>query len=398
MSVLEETTERAFERERRRNARTFATVRLFAAVAWAAAALVLGWRPQQPAIVGYLVLAGAVWLSVRRWPALLEASFWAILVLDLPMLTFVQVLAMQHRADDPAYSAAMNVALLGLVVAGSTFALRARVIWAVAVGALVAQLIALYLCGQYSPGRLVGTVLSFGTLAGLGSALVRQVRRLVHSTASEQAARARLQRYFSPAVATDIVNGNADVRGQHRVITVLVADIRGFTTMTAGADAETVVAWLDEWLAAMVVVIFRNGGTLDKFLGDGLLAWFGAPHEQTDQAERAVRCALQMQAAMTEVNRRRESVGRPPLQIGIGVHTALALVGDIGPEMRREYTAIGDAVTIASRIEGLTKVLGVGVLVSGATRIAAGEGFAWQAMPDQVIRGRAAAIEVWGVE
>ena len=397
MSLLDETTERAFERERRRNARTFAMVRLVAAIAWTGAALLLEWRPQQPVIVGYLGLAAAVWLALRRWPQLLEASFWALVLLDLPMLTFAQVVAMLQHADDPAYAAAMNNALLGLVIAGSTFALRPRVTWAVAAGALVAQMIAVNLGGQYSPGRLIGTVLCFGTLAGLSSAMVRQIKRLVHSTATEQTARARLQRYFSPAVATEIVEGMAEVHSQHRVITVLVADIRGFTSMTAGAEAESVVAWLDEWLAAMVVVLFRNGGTLDKFLGDGLLAWFGAPSEQTDQAERAVRCALQMQAAMGEVNRRREGGGLPPLKIGIGVHTALALVGDIGPETRREYTAIGDAVTVASRIEGLTKVLGVGVLVSGATRAAAGDGFAWQSLPEQLIRGREEAIEVWSV-
>lgn len=390
--------ERLLGRERRLNARRFATVRLVGAIGWACSAAVLAWRPQQPVILGYLALATGVWLAVRRWPRLLDLSFWGLVLLDLPSFALAQTMSLQLQGEASAYIVAMNNALFGLVIVGSAFALQPRLTWTLALGCLGTQLAILSYGGEFTRSRLIGPVLVFGVLASIVAFLVRQVERLVRAAADEQSARSRMQRYFSPSVAEHILeSGSGGVRSEHRVITVLVADIRGFTTLAAGAEADVVVGWLDAWLEAMVAVVFRNGGTLDKFLGDGILAWFGAPGEQPDHAERAVRCALQMQVALAEVNRVRAAQGLPALQIGIGLHTGRALVGDIGPETRREYTAIGDAVNVASRVEGLSKVVGVSVLVSGATRAVAGEDFAWKQLPPQRIRGKDEPVEVWSV-
>jgi class 3 adenylate cyclase len=178
-----------------------------------------------------------------------------------------------------------------------------------------------------------------------------------------------LGRYFSPQVADVLAAGQERLgSAEAREVTLLFADLRDLTEISERLETGQLVFLLNRFHAAMVDCVFGHGGTLDKYLGDGLMAYFGAPVVQEDHAERGVLCALDMQAALDRLNEELSAEGLPVLRMGIGVHSGRVIVGDIGSPRRQEYTAIGNAVNVASRIEQLTKVHDVAVLVSGETR------------------------------
>lgn len=159
--------------------------------------------------------------------------------------------------------------------------------------------------------------------------------------------------------------------GERREITILMADLRGFTSLSADRDPADVVVMVNHFLSVMTDVILSHGGTIDEFIGDAVLALFGAPRLLEDHARRAVACALDMQRAMGEVNRLNRARGLPEVATGIGINTGEVIVGNIGSERRAKYGVVGSHVNLASRIESFTA--GGQVLVSEDTRRRCGE-------------------------
>lgn len=200
-----------------------------------------------------------------------------------------------------------------------------------------------------------------------------------------------LERFLSPAISRKITAEAADIRlgGESQRITLLFADVRGFTTMAEKMSPREAVEILNDFFERMTSVIFTHDGTLDKYLGDGLMALFGAPFALHNDAEAAVRAAVDMQKSLAELN---ESSGRAALNIGIGIHTGEAVVGFLGTERRMDYTAIGDTVNVASR---LTSQAGPGqIVISAATHAQLCREIPCCPLPAMKLKGRTEMIDV----
>jgi adenylate cyclase len=205
-----------------------------------------------------------------------------------------------------------------------------------------------------------------GAVASQTAAVVESVR--AHERlAREEVARANYSRFLPECVVREVLEHPEAFRlgGSNRIITVLFADVRGFTRIAEHAPPEQIVQMLNRYFSAMTEIIFAHGGTLDKFLGDGLLALFGAPTATPDDATNAAQAAVAMQRRLLGLGEELSAAGFPEFEIGIGLHTGEAIVGYIGSERRMEYTAIGDTVNLAARLESNAR--GGQILLSEAT-------------------------------
>lgn len=210
----------------------------------------------------------------------------------------------------------------------------------------------------------------------------------------------RLQETFGLHVgreaAKEIMAGDPGLSGTEKDITVMFVDIRNFTARSADRPPAEIVAMLNTFLTQMVEVVeSEHGGMINKFLGDGFMALFGATGDQTSHAADAVAAGRAMQGRLTEVNQKLEAEGLAPLAIGIGIHSGPAVVGSIGSEQRLEFTAIGSTVNLASRVEGLTKKLGVAMLLTAATKERLPEAGHLVAQEPQLVKGVEEPVPVW---
>ena len=174
-------------------------------------------------------------------------------------------------------------------------------------------------------------------------------------------------KYMTASVMEHLLSGKVQPGGELLPVTILFSDIRSFTTISENMDAKALVALLNEYFSEMVGIIMQEDGVVDKYIGDAIMAVFGAHVPREDDAKRAVRAAVKMRTALSKLNESLKARGMQTLRTGIGVHTGEVVAGNLGSEKRMEYTVIGDAVNLASRLESATKELGVNVLISEDT-------------------------------
>ncbi|MFT4769376.1 MAG: adenylate cyclase [Glaciecola sp.] len=193
---------------------------------------------------------------------------------------------------------------------------------------------------------------------------------------NERFIRATFGRYLSDDIVTEILEGpeGLELGGDLREVTIMMSDIRGFTTISEQLPPDRVVSMLNRYLGAMTDIILEYGGTIDEFLGDAILAVFGAPRRHDDDPDRAARCALAMQAAMAEINTANRDDGLPELEMGIALNTGNVIAGNIGSERRSKYGFVGHAMNVTSRIEDVAKR--GEILIAESTRQALGAAYA----------------------
>ncbi len=180
--------------------------------------------------------------------------------------------------------------------------------------------------------------------------------------------RGAFQQYVSPEVIRRLLSDPERVKPRKTDVSVLFSDIRGFTTISETLDAQTLAGLLNGYLTEMTRIIFRHQGTLDKYIGDAVMAIWGAPFDEPDHAQRCCLSAVSMLARLAELQVQWRAQGSPVLEIGIGINTGIASVGNMGSSLRYGYTALGDAVNLAARLEGLNKEYGTQILISEFTR------------------------------
>ncbi|MFV0514424.1 MAG: adenylate/guanylate cyclase domain-containing protein [Jhaorihella sp.] len=362
----------------------------------------------------------------------------ALIFLDLLIMTVGMVLpnplshnelplAMQYRLD---YFLYFFVILAAGTLAFSWRTVIVMGIWTAAMWAVA--LAAVWWFSDPVPGLSQAASVAFADFPGLSRALdpnslqielriqeivvfvlvaftlgfsVRRFNRLLLNNAGLERERANLSRYFSPNVVEELSQNDEPLKQtRSHDIAVLFVDIVGFTRYSADCDPNDVIAVLRGFHARMEAAVFRHGGTLDKYLGDGLMATFGTPVAGEHDATDALDCARAMLREMEAWNRERRHAGRSGIEIGVGIHYGPAVLGDIGAN-RLEYAVIGTTVNISSRLERLTRDHGVRLVMSDALRARVlsesgpqtGGLSGFTRLPDQRIRGIEDVMTVWAL-
>jgi adenylate cyclase len=204
-------------------------------------------------------------------------------------------------------------------------------------------------------------------------------------------------RYVSPDVYRELLDNPdaASLGGTRREMSVLFSDLRGFTTFSEGRAPEEVIEQLNEYFAAMVEVVFAHRGTVDKFVGDMIMALFGAPLEDTDHADNAIRCALAMQERLQELNQTWKSEGRPTLACGVGINSGEMVAGNLGSEKIQSYTVIGDHVNLGARIESLCKEYQAEILTSEFTEERLTGDYALEELGEVTVKGKTRPVKIY---
>jgi adenylate cyclase len=280
-----------------------------------------------------------------------------------------------------------------------------------AVSLVLAAVLAFYMSGRVTrrlakvadAARAVGSgdlAISLDTTGSDEFAQVSQaMNQMVEGLRQRDNLKQTLVRYVSKEVADEILASGElpHLEAARRKVTVVFADIRGFTALSEGTEPEQVVLALNSYFDRMIDAVFRNKGYLNKFIGDGLMAVFGAPVEDPHQEQHAVQAALDMYAEVEKLQDSFRTLGAQGLRVAIGVNTGMAVVGNIGSEQKMEYTAIGDAVNTASRLEAAAKSGDLPIVVSEYTYVAVRNLFEFERIGEVELKGKADKVAAYTV-
>ena len=291
---------------------------------------------------------------------------------------------------------ALTVGVAFLVAGAGLFASQA---WMTGVAAVL-MVVALALVsvsalvrGLWLPVTLPGLAIVFAFVGDLAWKYVVEGRE-----------KRQVKKLFSRYVSKDVYDrlvadpSLAALGGARRTMTVLFSDVRGFTAMSEKGSPEEVVGQLNEYFSRMVAVVFEHRGTVDKFVGDMVMALYGAPLDDEDHAEHAVQTALAMTKALNELNAEWQRQGRPTLDIGIGINTGDMVAGNIGSDTIMSYTVIGDAVNLGARLESLNKDYATRIIISDATRIRLKGRYDVHPLGDVIVKGKSKPVAIFEVK
>jgi len=277
---------------------------------------------------------------------------------------------------------------------GGALVIRQRALRAFFSVALLWCLLAIvaYLGFHYFDIWVRGVAGTLGLTVGYGATVIENFVR-------EQREKRRLSQFFSPEVLREVVRHRDDnsLGSTRRLVTVLFSDIRGFTTLSERLEPEQVAEMLREYLSEMTEIVFRHGGTVDKYIGDCVMALYNAPFPDPDHAVKAVRTGLEFQEKTLEVSRRWEAKLGVQIRNGVGINTGEAVVGTMGSRQRLEYTAIGDTINLGARLESITKEYGVGIIVSEYTHRLLKDEFMTRELGEVIVKGKSQPVKIFGV-
>ena len=284
---------------------------------------------------------------------------------------------------------AIAFALLGSLLVVRLQAFRAVL---VTLGVLTASGLAAYAGFRYGDFWLRGVGCTFGLLLGYGATVVENF-------VSAQLYKRRLSPFFSPDVLRALVRAH-DVESlgpRRRVATVLFSDIRGFTSISERLQPEQVEEMLGEYLTEMTQIVFKHRGSVDKYMGDGIMALYNAPFDDPEHALNAIRTGLEFQERALVVSAKWQARLGAPIRIGVGINTGEMLVGTLGSQQRFEYTALGDHVNLGSRLESATKDYGAAIIISEYTYELVKGKFPTRELGDVTVKGKSRPVKIYGV-
>ncbi|MEB3829664.1 GAF domain-containing protein [Phormidium sp. CCY1219] len=219
---------------------------------------------------------------------------------------------------------------------------------------------------------------------------------VMEDISDEKRLKSTMYRYMTQEVAEQLLaSGDTGLGGQRKEVSVLFSDIRSYTTLTEGMQAEEVVAMLNEYFESMVDAVFKYKGTLDKYIGDAIMAVFGSPLPLKDHAWCAVQTAVEMRKRLIEFNNIREAEGKQTIKIGIGIHSDEVVSGNIGSSKRMELTSIGDGVNLGSRLEGTSKMYGTDIVISEKTYLPCADKIYVRELDYITVKGKSEPVKIY---